>query len=145
MKKIKVFIGSLVGLLTLTPALALAASTLPQFQSSWTLSDIIDWCLSLMNLLIPLLIGAAVICFLYGVLRFIAKSSAGDADGRKEAINFMIFGIIGIAVMVSVWGLVAFVTNTFGVSSVVPQFNSLKQGVDSPNDTLLPGMIPNNT
>ena len=106
------------------PTVAFAA--LPQFQSSWTLSNVIDWCLSLMGALVPILIGLAIIAFLYGVLMFIVRSSSGDADGRKEAINFMFFGIIGIAVMVSVWGLVLFVTKTFGVNTIVPQFNSLQ-------------------
>lgn len=86
------------------------------------LKDIIKNILGLFNNLIPLLIGAAMVVFLYGVLVFIAKSSVGNADGRKEGINFMVFGIIGIAVMVSVWGLVAFVTSSLGTTMGVPQF-----------------------
>lgn len=89
-----------------------------------TISDLIVSVMNILRSLIPLLISAAIIVFLYGVLRFIVKSSAGNAEGRKEGINFMIFGIIGIAVMVSVWGLVRFVTSTFGVANVIPQFNS---------------------
>ena len=116
----------------------------PAFQSNWGIADIINWCLSLMNYIVPLIIGAAVVVFLYGVLMFIIKSSSGNADGRKEAINFMVFGIIGIAVMVSVWGLVAFVTNTFGVSTgFVPQFPNTRtnNGVDSSSDILPSDML----
>jgi hypothetical protein len=95
----------------------------PLIDSGSTVSDLIYSVMGIFDSLIPLLIGAAVVVFLYGVLLFIAKASAGNAEGRKEGINFMIFGIIGIAVMVSVWGLVAFVTNTFGTTGGVPQFN----------------------
>ena len=91
---------------------------------SSTLSSIIKNVIGVLGLVVPLLVSAAVIVFLYGVLRFIIKSSAGDADGRKEGIDFMIWGIIGIAVMVSVWGLVGFVTGTFGTTQIVPQFNA---------------------
>lgn len=110
---------------SLTYALGSQGSGL--LTSNSTLSDLIASILKIFNSLVPLLIGAAVVVFLYGVFVFIVKSSGGDAGGRKEAINFMVFGIIGIAVMVSLWGLVAFVNNTLGTSSVVPQFNSTSQ------------------
>lgn len=104
---------------------SLSASVGGLLDSSSDLSGIIKNVLGLFNTIVPLIIGAAVVFFLYGVLRFIIKSSAGDADGRKEAVNFMVFGIIGIAVMVSVWGLVAFVNNSLGTNgNVVPQFRT---------------------
>lgn len=97
-------------------------------DSNSTLQSLIYEIIGVMRSLVPLLIGAAIVVFLYGVLVFIIKASAGDAAGRKDGINFMIFGIIGIAVMVSVWGLVAFVTNTFGTTGAVPQFNTATSG-----------------
>jgi len=113
----------LVGICYLFSFAFVSAQNRPLLDSSSTLSSLIKNITGLFNLIIPLIISAAIIVFLYGVLRFIVKSSAGDADGRKEGVNFMIYGIIGIAVMVSVWGLVAFVTNTFGTTGVAPQFN----------------------
>ena len=89
-----------------------------------TLKTLISGIITIMSSIVPLLIGAAVVFFLYGVLVFIVKSSSGNADGRKEGRNFMVFGIIGIAVMVSVWGLVMFVTASLGTNTAVPQFNS---------------------
>lgn len=97
------------------------------FTSNSTLSTVISRLISLLNSLIPLLIGAAVVVFLYGVMIFIAKASAGNAEGRADGIKFMIYGIIGIAVMVSVWGLVTFVTTTFGTTGGVPQFNTTRR------------------
>ena len=101
----------------------IAFAILPVYNSGWTVKDLIGWCLVLIRNLVPILIGLAVIVFLYGVMLFIMRSSAGNVKDRAESIKFMIWGIVGITVMVSVWGLVTFVTTTFGVnSSIVPQF-----------------------
>lgn len=94
-------------------------------NSGTTVSTLITSILQLFGSLVPVLVGAAVIFFLYGVFIFIAKSSMGNAEGRAEGIKFMIFGIIGIAVMVSVWGLVIFVTNTLGTTTAIPQFKAV--------------------
>ncbi len=138
-KNLKFYFGlSTLSALFLFPVVSAAA---PLLTSNSTLSDLIDAFLKLLNSLIPVLIGGALVCFLYGVFVFIAKSSNGNADGRKEGINFMIFGVIGLTVMVSIWGLVAFVTTSLGTSSsVLPQFNSSRQVPDRPADVLPPSM-----
>ena len=43
-------------------------------------------------------------------MSFISK--AADEEKRTEAKNFIIWGIIGIFVMVSIWGLVNILTGT---------------------------------
>ncbi len=60
--------------------------------------------------LVPFLISLAVIIFIYGVL-LLVLSQGGEKkeDGKK----FMFWGIIGIFVMVSIWGLVAIMSSTF--------------------------------
>ncbi|HAO64812.1 TPA: hypothetical protein DCQ44_02400 [Candidatus Taylorbacteria bacterium] len=73
---------------------------------------------SLMGTVVPILIGLAVIVFLYGVLKFVLN--AGDEGARSEGKTMMVYGIIGIVVMVSVWGLVRFVQNTFNLTNVTP-------------------------
>lgn len=57
-----------------------------------------------------LILAAAVIFFLWGVFQFVM--AAGDDEARAKGRNHIIWGIIGIAVMVSVWGLVAFFTTS---------------------------------
>ena len=71
---------------------------------------------NLLGKLIPLVIGAAVLVFLWGILKFVLAS---DAEDRTAARNFMIFGVVALFVMVSVWGLVNFFRNTLGVSGSV--------------------------
>ena len=66
-----------------------------------------------LNILIPILIAAAVAFFIYGVLKYVlAKSDDIKTEGRNAMIN----GIIGLFVIVSVWGLVALIGSTIGVS-----------------------------
>lgn len=52
-----------------------------------------------------------VVAFLYGVQKYILAGA--DETKLKEGRDMMIYGIIGIFVMVSVWGLVKLVTDTF--------------------------------
>ena len=67
----------------------------------------------LLNILVPLLITAGVAWFIWGVVQFV---TSGDAEKKEQGQQHMIQGIIGIFVIVSIWGLVAILQNTFGVS-----------------------------
>lgn len=61
--------------------------------------------------LAPLLFATAIVAFLYGVQKYILAGASEDKV--KEGRDMMIYGIIGLAVMFSVWGLVRLVINTF--------------------------------
>lgn len=72
--------------------------------------------------LVPLVFAIALLVFVYGVVKFVI--AAKDSHDREEGRMFMIYGIIALFVMVSVWGLVAVLANTFNVgSSFPPQFH----------------------
>ena len=64
--------------------------------------------------LIPIIIGLAVLAFIWGILKYVVAK--GEED-RKEARNVMIYGIIVIFVMVSVWGLVNLLGETIGLDN----------------------------
>lgn len=110
MNKIKFILGSLLGGLSLLPALAFAQRN---FVADRGVSGFLTTLDDLMRYVVPILIGLAVIVFLWGVLTFVFN--AGNDEKRTGGRMMMLWGIIGIAVMVSVWGLVGFVQNTFGV------------------------------
>ena len=71
---------------------------------------------------VPIIFGIAILIFLWGGVRFMR---ANEKD-REELRQFFLWGIIALAVMASVWGLVNFVTNSFGFNSAakptVPKF-----------------------
>ncbi|MBI2628060.1 MAG: hypothetical protein HYW71_01325 [Candidatus Niyogibacteria bacterium] len=47
-----------------------------------------------------------------GVLQFV--TSGGDEEKRKEGRDHIIYGLIGLFIMVAVWGLVNAIAGTFG-------------------------------
>lgn len=67
--------------------------------------------------LIPIVIGLAVLVFLWGVLQYVLRSS--DA-GKEEGRTFMLWGIIALFVMVSVWGLVNILRDSLGLNLTTP-------------------------
>ena len=56
-----------------------------------------------------LIIAAAFVVFLYGIFKFISA----EGDDKQRGRELMFWGIIGIFVMISFWGLVAILQNTF--------------------------------
>jgi TM2 domain-containing membrane protein YozV len=95
-----------------TPALLFA-------QDFSSIDNALDTVSDFINRLIPFLIGLAVLFFIYGLIKFV--SAGGDPGKQEEARNTIIWGIIIIFVMVSVWGLVNVLVNTFGLENQVPQ------------------------
>lgn len=68
---------------------------------------------------IPLLFALAMVMFIWGVIQYVIN--AQEEAKREKGRQFMIWGIIALAVMVSVWGLVGILRNTFGIQNVIPQ------------------------
>lgn len=68
---------------------------------------------------IPLIFALAVAMFVWGVVQFVINS---DEEAKKEkGKKFMLWGIIALTVMVSVWGLVRILGGTFGIEYAIPQ------------------------
>jgi FtsH-binding integral membrane protein len=61
--------------------------------------------------LVSLFFTAAVVVFAYGISKYIT----GGEMTKSSAREYMIWGIIGIAVMSAVWGFVSVFKNTFGL------------------------------
>jgi uncharacterized membrane protein YidH (DUF202 family) len=108
MKKTLISISSIVSLGL--PVLALASSGV---QLGYVNSIFTEGSVLLRNIII-FLFGLAVVWFIWNVIRY----SMSDSDeGREKAKSQMIWGIIAIAVIVSVWGIVALLREVFGVGS----------------------------
>ena len=65
----------------------------------------------LLNGLLPVLIAFAVAVFSWGVLKYIRASD--NPEQRTEGRELMIYGIVAIFVMVSLWGLVSVIVDVF--------------------------------
>ena len=68
----------------------------------------------LLNAVIPVLIALAVVFFVWGVVTYVVSS---EEEAKKKGRERMIWGIIGLVVIVGMWGLVRLVTNTFGLNN----------------------------
>ncbi len=66
----------------------------------------------LLNSLMPILIGIAVLYFMWGVITYVIS---GDDQKKKEARMHIINGLIGLFVILSFWGIVAVINNTLGI------------------------------
>jgi hypothetical protein len=64
---------------------------------------------------IPLIFALAIVSFIWGVVQYVINN---DEESKKaKGKQFMIWGIIALSVMVSVWGLVKILGNTFNIDS----------------------------
>jgi uncharacterized membrane protein len=76
------------------------------------LGDLVFRLITLVDLIIPILIGLAVVLFMYGLLRYIISKNSED---RKEAINVIVYGVVALFVMVTIWGIVEVVGYSLGI------------------------------
>lgn len=61
---------------------------------------------------IPLIFSIALVGFFFGVTRFVVGNNAGNEKTTKQGRQFMIWGILAIFVMVSIWGILLTLINT---------------------------------
>lgn len=82
-------------------------------QSASYFLDFLRQVSDIVNSSIPVLITLALLYFLWGLVMFIQKSGEG---GAEEGRDKMLWGVIGLFVILSVWGLVALVQSLTGIS-----------------------------
>lgn len=111
-----------------------------------TLADVIRTIVGLINSAMPALAGIVIIVFFIGLIRYIYK--AGDAKGRAEGRFAIIWGLIGIFVIFSLWGIINLLqgsllpSGTFkqpsGGSDMMNQNNPYPAGTSYPQNTFDP-------
>lgn len=62
-----------------------------------------------------LFLTTAVVAFFYGVVHFLIANHNGEAKGMTDGKNFMLWGLIALFAMFSVWGIVTFAQKTLGI------------------------------
>ena len=80
-----------------------------------TLGDFVGIFLSLYGLLLPILIGLSFLLFFWGVARFILH-----ANNEKEVAigkSYMIWGVIALFILTTIWGIVQFMSNELGFTT----------------------------
>ena len=66
----------------------------------------------ILNGAILVLISFAIVWFIWNVIRYVMSK---DLEKKTEAKDQMVYGIIGLAVCVSIWGIIALFRGAFGI------------------------------
>jgi hypothetical protein len=93
---------------------ALLVAAFPVVVAAQTVQSTIGLVGSIVASLIPIIIGIAVLVFLWGVMKYVV---AKDPEAQKEARSVILYGIIVLFVMVAIWGLVELLGDTLGIST----------------------------
>lgn len=87
-----------------------------------TLLDIAIWAKCIIgDIVIPGIFTLAFAVFLWGVFKFVRSSEEKD---KKDSKQFIYMGLIGLFVMVSVWGIIRLVNGVFGLDTAVPTLST---------------------
>ena len=69
--------------------------------------------IEILNPLIILLFGLALLLFLWGAFQFVAN--ADSEEGRTTGRRHIMWGIIGMFIMLSVFAIIRIIINTFAI------------------------------
>jgi len=108
--------------ITISPVKALAAFCPGPGEDLDSITKVINkgTCI-IVDSLVPLIFGIALVLFIWGVTEYVIGSNKGKEKSKTIGKQLLIWGVVGLFVMVSVWGLVGILSGTFGFSTGVPQ------------------------
>lgn len=69
------------------------------------------------NTLIPLAFALCLFYFFWGVVKYM-KTGAGSDKAAEEGRHIMIWGVVGLFVAFSVWGIITFMQSELGIPDV---------------------------
>lgn len=110
----KVALGFVLGL-TLLPTPAWAAGSLKELRDA---NDIVTRALTAGDTAIYILVGLAVIFIIYNTVFYFIRPVG---DSRKDSGLAILWGIVGLFLIISIWGLVNILVNTFSTDNSVPK------------------------
>lgn len=87
------------------------------------------------NPLIVLLFTAGLILFIVGLYKFFSTSD--NADDLETGKRHMLWGIVGMAIMISVFGIMKFITGSLGINNVTS--NAERSGTGDVSGLINPG------
>jgi len=72
----------------------------------------------IINPLIVFLFALAVVYFLYGLVEFLGN--AENDEKRSIGKSHMIWGVVGLTIMMGVWAILWVILNTLGITGINP-------------------------
>lgn len=81
---------------------------------------------NIINYIIYILMTAATVVFLWGMVKYIM--TGGDEKAKETSKGIIKAGIIGLFLMVAIWGIVRALTGTFFAGSGVSESETIPKG-----------------
>lgn len=78
--------------------------------------DLVGGIQGIADLLIPLVVSLGLLFFFWGLAVFILN--AGDPEARGKGVSIMIWGIVALTVMLSIWGIIELISEIFGIEDI---------------------------
>lgn len=92
----------------------------------------------ILNPLIVAMFALALAYFIYGMVEFLAN--AEEEGKRTTGKNHMLWGVVGMAIMFAVWGLLSLLVTTIGVDDDIdPETGSVNLDDYTPSKDFIPG------
>ncbi|MDP3996519.1 MAG: hypothetical protein Q8P86_02400 [bacterium] len=82
-----------------------------------TIGELVKGLNRLLNILFPFIVGLAVFVIIFNIFIYITQGA--NEEKRKEAAKYITFGIIGVFLMLSLWGIILILVNTFHVDRTI--------------------------
>jgi hypothetical protein len=109
----------------LLPISAYLLPTLAFAQDLGAFQTLVDSIGTIVQSLTPIVVALALLYFFWGLAKFIL--AAGNEVDRAKGRDIMIWGIVALFVMISVWGIVNLLDESLGLDTVdtvdVPSVN----------------------
>ena len=91
---------------------------LPNLALAVSVVDIIDSASRIVtSTLIPLAFALCLFYFFWGMAKYIREGAVSN-DAAKEGKNIMVWGVVGIFVAFSVWGIIKFIQTELKISPI---------------------------
>ncbi len=84
------------------------------------LRNLVQQVYSVVNMIIPLLIALGVLAFMWGIVLYLFGKN------KDEGKTFMLWGVIALFVMTSVWGLVGLLRDTIFPNTAEDAFRTVR-------------------
>lgn len=86
---------------------------------------------------------AAMVAFFYGIVQYIWGIREGDQNKIKDGNKFMVWGLVALFVMFSVWGIINLAQRIFGIQGqntiIIPSIE-LRNGASGPSNNPSAGL-----
>ncbi len=103
-----------VTILTFLPIIAFAQDAIEVTGNN--IYRLIEFIGRVISIATPIVVGAALLAFFWGLVLFLWRSREGKVE-TDSAKDLMLWGLIALFVMISVWGILRFISSTIGLDT----------------------------